>query len=327
MPTSVPRPPDASPDSDLISVRVTERRSLTERVDEFTVSTTDTSALPDWAAGSHIDVHTPGGAIRQYSLLPQTTDTASYRVAVDRRDAGRGGSISLHRDVSIGTTLRISQPRNHFALTRALRYVFVAGGIGITPILSLVEQAEHLNRPWSLIYLGPHRTLMPYADELADRYGDRVVTHTSATSGRTDISRHLAGLEPGTAVYTCGPDSLLTDVEIACTPQHAVDAFAERFVAADREPARDEPFEVSLALSGRTVEVPAGRSILDVLDDAGIVTVSSCREGVCGTCEAEVVSGEVEHRDSVLTPAERAENETMMVCVSRCTSGRLVLDL
>ncbi|MGC4933906.1 PDR/VanB family oxidoreductase [Gordonia sp. DT30] len=315
------------PDSDLIEVRVTGRRPLTDRVDEFTLTPLASAALPDWSAGSHIDIHTPGGAVRQYSLISLPGDTGTYRVAVDRCDEGRGGSVSLHRGVQPGSQLGISRPRNHFALSRALRYVFVAGGIGITPILSLAAQAEQMGRPWSLLYTGSDPTRMPYAAELSERFGDRVVIHSSSTAGRLNLSRRLADLEPGTAVYACGPESLIADAESACADQDAVDVFAERFVAADRQPASDEPFEVSLALSHHTVTVPAGRTILDALDDAGVVTVSSCREGVCGTCEAEVVSGEIEHRDSVLTPEERAENETMMLCVSRCTSGRLVLDL
>lgn len=311
----------------LIDVRIIERRQLTDRVDEFTFAPIQSNSLPHWSPGSHIDVHTPAGVVRQYSLTSDPDDHGHYRIAVAKCEDGRGGSLSLHHGSHEASVLRISRPRNHFALTRALKYVFVAGGIGITPLISLVAEAESKGRPWSLLYTGADQAHMAYATELCERYGDRVVIHSSSNEGRVTLFDQLAGLPPGTAVYTCGPESLIADATAACADQHAVDVFYERFAATDNAAAQDSPFEVSLALSGRTVEVPIGRSILDVFDDEGIVTVSSCREGVCGTCEAEVVSGEVEHRDSVLTSEERAENETMMLCVSRCTSGRLVLDL
>ncbi|MGW8816330.1 PDR/VanB family oxidoreductase [Gordonia terrae] len=312
---------------DTVRVRVVSRRRIARRVDEFVLTPSGDEALPPWTAGSHIDLHTPAGPVRQYSLLSAPDDTDRYRIAVERRLDSRGGSVSAHDDVEVGAEVTISLPRNHFALTRALGYVFVAGGIGITPILALVDEAHRTGRPWRLVYVGRTRADMAFVEDVESRYPGQVTVHESSRSGRLDVGDVLAGLARGTAVYTCGPPSMLDAVARVCEPQPAVDSFAEKFAATSTESEANAEFELSLAFSGVTVTVPADRTILDVLDRRGVVAPSSCREGVCGTCETGVVSGEVDHRDSILSPEERSENESMMVCVSRCTSGRLVLEL
>ncbi|MXP21308.1 2Fe-2S iron-sulfur cluster binding domain-containing protein [Gordonia sp. HNM0687] len=309
-----------------ISVRVASRRRLAGRVDEFVLAPVTDEPLPAWTAGSHIDLTTPGGPVRQYSLCP-TPDDAIYRIAVERRTDSRGGSESVHDGLVPGVQAWISAPRNHFALTRALEYVFVAGGIGITPMLALIEEAQRAGRSWRLIYVGRSRAEMAYVDELEASHPDRVTIHESHRSGRLNLGDELAGLARGTAVYVCGPPTMVDAVADACASQPAVDSFAERFTAAVESGAPNQEFEVSLAFSGTTVTVPTDRTILDVLGERGVVAPSSCREGMCGTCETGVVSGEIDHRDSILSPEERAENESMMICVSRCTSGRLVLEL
>lgn len=312
---------------DGLRVRVVSRRRLARRVDEFVLAPVGVAALPSWTAGSHVDLHTPAGPVRQYSLCSFPDDTSTYRIAVERRIDSRGGSDSVHDDIQVGGEVWISPPRNHFALTRALGYVFVAGGIGITPVLALVDEARRTGRPWRLVYVGRSRAEMAFVDEIESRYPGLVTIHESAHSGRLDLGGVLAGLARGTAVYTCGPPSMLEAVAQVCEPQPAVDSFAEKFTATTTQSAADAEFELSLAFSGVTVTVPQDRTILDVLDGRGVVAPSSCREGVCGTCETGVVSGEVDHRDSILSPEERSENESMMICVSRCTSGRLVLEL
>lgn len=311
--------------ADAIPVRVSARRTVAHNIDEFILVATTGRPLPPWSAGAHIDLATPGGPVRQYSLCP--SEVGSYRILVERRGESRGGSASTHADLSVGSSTWISRPRNHFALTRALAYVFVAGGIGITPVLSLVDQACHLARPWRLIYLGRTRAQMAMADELAARHPDRVTIHESGPSGRLDLASELSGAARGTAVYVCGPPGMVDAVAQVCAPQQAVDWFAERFTACAQSGAPNAEFEVSLAFSSRTITVPADRTILDALDEHGVVVPASCREGMCGTCETAVVSGEVDHRDAILSPEERSENESMMICVSRCTSGRLVLEL
>ncbi|ANY25035.1 PDR/VanB family oxidoreductase [Gordonia terrae] len=312
---------------DTVRVRVVSRRRIARRVDEFVLTSSGGEALPPWTAGSHIDLHTPAGPVRQYSLLSAPDDTDKYRIAVERRLDSRGGSVSAHDDVEVGAEVTISMPRNHFALTRALGYVFVAGGIGITPVLALVDEAHRSGRPWRLVYVGRSRADMAFVEDVESRYPGQVTVHESGRSGRLDVGDVLAGLARGTAVYTCGPPSMLDAVARVCEPQPAVDSFAEKFTATSTESEANAEFELSLAFSGVTVTVPADRTILDVLDGRGVVAPSSCREGVCGTCETGVVSGEVDHRDSILSPEERSENESMMICVSRCTSGRLVLEL
>jgi ferredoxin-NADP reductase len=320
----------SSPDTAIanaIRVRVVSRRSLAERIDEFVLSPAGGESLPAWSAGSHIDLQTPAGPVRQYSLCSSPDDVRTYRIAVEHRTDSRGGSASAHHDLAVGTEAWISPPRNHFVLARALAYVFVAGGIGITPILSLVDQAERAGRPWQLLYIGRARTEMAFVDELVARHPERVTVHESRRAGRLNLGEELTGLARGTAVYACGPPTMLDAVTDACLPQPAVDSFTERFTASVVSGAPNTAFEVSLAFSGLTAVVPADRTILDVLDARGVVAPSSCREGMCGTCETGVVSGEVDHRDAILSPEERSENESMMICVSRCTSGRLVLEL
>jgi ferredoxin-NADP reductase len=310
-----------------IRVRVVARQPIAERIDQFVLAPANGQPLPPWSAGSHIDLTTPAGLVRQYSLCSSPDDVSTYRIAVERRTDSRGGSTSAHDELAVGDETWISQPRNHFALTRALGYVFVAGGIGITPLLSLIDAAQRTGRPWRLIYIGRTRSEMAFADELIEAHPDRVTIHESRRSGRLNLAEELTGLARGTAVYTCGPPTMLDAVADACGHQIAVDSFSERFTAAVQSGASNLEFEVSLAFSGITVTVPEDRTILDVLDARGVVAPASCREGMCGTCETGVVSGEVDHRDAILSPEERSENESMMICVSRCTSGRLVLEL
>ncbi|MDL9948648.1 PDR/VanB family oxidoreductase [Gordonia sp. ABSL11-1] len=310
-----------------IRVRISSRRRVADRIDEFELTPVDVASLPAWSAGAHIDLTTPAGPTRQYSLCSSPDEAGTYRIAVERRSDSRGGSVSVHDDLAVGSEVWISAPRNHFELTRALEYVFVAGGIGITPMLTLIEQARHSGRPWRLIYIGRTRAEMAFADDLLACHPRHVTVHESSHAGRLNLGVALAGLARGTAVYSCGPPSMMDAVADACAVQPAVDSFVERFTVSVHSAAPNEAFELSLAFSGVTVTVPEDRTIIDVLADRGVVAPSSCREGMCGTCETGVVSGEVDHRDSVLSPEERSENESMMICVSRCTSGRLVLEL
>jgi len=221
--------------------------------------------------------------------------------------------------------LAIGEPRNHFPLTRALNYVLIAGGIGVTPMVPLAAQLATSGRSWQMLCLSQRRETMPYLSELERAYGRSISYHESRT-GRVDLTAMLRDLPRGTAVYVCGPGTLAKDVAAAVCNQPAVDVFTEQFTASAGTKT-NTTFEVSLASSGQTYPVPVDSTVLSVLERHGALLASSCREGMCGTCEVDVVSGEVDHRDSVLSPEERAENESMMVCVSRCFSARLVLDL
>ncbi|MER6957512.1 PDR/VanB family oxidoreductase [Streptomyces sp. NPDC000618] len=279
--------------------------------------------LPVWEPGAHIDVVLGPGLERQYSLCGDPADRAAWRIAVLREQAGRGGSAHVHEQVRQGDKVRVRGPRNHFALRPAPGYRFVAGGIGITPVLPMLAAAEAAGAEWSLLYGGRSRASMAFTEELAG-YGDRVTVAPQDESGLLDLGSVLDTLPEGTLVYCCGPGPLLDAVEERC-PAGAL--HVERFQAKEQPAGQDGEFEVELAQSGRTLTVTPGVSVLDTVRAAGVEVLYSCAEGTCGTCETDVLEGEPEHRDSVLSPEEREAGETMMICVSRCRGKRLVLDL
>jgi ferredoxin-NADP reductase len=279
--------------------------------------------LPAWEPGAHVDLVLGPELERQYSLCGDPADRSAWRVAVLREPAGRGGSAQVHEQLGPGDKVRVRGPRNHFALRPAARYRFVAGGIGITPILPMIAAAEAAGAEWSLLYGGRTRGSMAFVGELA-RYGDRVTVAPQDETGLLDLGSVLDALPEGTLVYCCGPGPLLDAVEERC-PADALRV--ERFQAREQPGGEGSEFEVELARSGRTVTVMAGVSVLDTVRAAGVEVLYSCTEGTCGTCETDVLEGTPEHRDSVLSPQEREAGETMMICVSRCRGRTLVLDL
>lgn len=293
---------------------VEHKEKVADDVVRLTLRDPDGEPLPPWEPGAHVDVELPG-SVRQYSLCGRPEDTTAYQIAVLREPAGRGGSAYVHDELRTGHLVGVSAPRNHFPLVPAERHLFVAGGIGITPILPMLERATD----WQLVYGGRTRSSMAFTDELA-RYGDRVMIRPQDEEGLLDLAGLPVG--PGTAVYCCGPAPLLAAVEALGFENLHV----ERFTPEPDDGPRTA-FEVELAGSGRVLAVPADRSILDVVEEAGVPVLSSCREGTCGTCETGLLGGTPDHRDAVLTAAERAESEVMMLCVSRSRSPRLVLDL
>ncbi|MFE2188916.1 PDR/VanB family oxidoreductase [Streptomyces sp. NPDC059455] len=291
----------------------------------------DGKPLPPWEPGAHVDLHLGGGLVRQYSLCGDPQDTGRYRIGVLREPASRGGSAHVHTKLRPGATVGVQGPRNHFALVEAARYLFVAGGIGITPLLAMARQAGRLGVPWSMVYGGRRRASMAFAAELAELAelpepasdtGELTLVPQDE-HGLIDLDTLLADLPDGTAVYCCGPEPLIAAVEARCA------AHTERFAAPKAaEPASgDSAFEVECRRSARTVRVEPGRSVLDAVEDAGITVLSSCRDGICGTCETPVLEGTPDHRDFLLSDDERAAGGSMMICVSRARSGRLVLDL
>ncbi|MET7992220.1 PDR/VanB family oxidoreductase [Amycolatopsis sp. NPDC005232] len=287
----------------------------------------DAGALPTWEPGAHIDVFVGDGLVRQYSLCGDPRDADRWRIAVLRAPASRGGSVALHESVSVGDSLRVSVPRNHFELRPAPRYLFVAGGIGITPILPMVHAAATAGTDWRLWYGGRSRESMAFADELSAAFGSRVELWPENERGLLPVAELLGRPDRGTLVYCCGPEPLLTACELYTRPWPAGTLRLERFTPHAPFVTGADEFEIELASSKKVLKVPADRSMLQVMLDAGIDVDHSCREGVCGTCETTVLAGLPEHRDSVLTDTERAENTSMFVCVSRARSERLVLDL
>ncbi|MFI6334080.1 PDR/VanB family oxidoreductase [Streptomyces sp. NPDC050535] len=276
--------------------------------------------LPDWEPGAHIDVLLGPELERQYSLCGDPADRRAWRIAVLRETAGRGGSAYVHAELSEGDKVRVRGPRNHFVLQDAPRYRFVAGGIGITPILPMLAAAEAAGAEWTLLYGGRTRESMAFTQELG-RYGERVTIAPQDETGLLDLT---ALDSPDALVYCCGPGPLLDAVEERCP---AALLRVERFQPKVLESGPDGGFEVELARSGRTLAVPAGVSVLDTVRAAGVEVLYSCTEGTCGTCETDVLEGVPDHRDSVLSDAEREAGETMLICVSRCRGKRLVLDL
>jgi ferredoxin-NADP reductase len=300
---------------------VAARRDEAAGVVSLTLRHPGGEPLPAWEPGSHIDLVLGEGLVRQYSLCGDPADTAAWTVGVLREPDGRGGSAYVHDKLAEGAAVTVRGPRNHFALRPAARYLFVAGGIGLTPILPMLAAAEAAGADWTLLYGGRTRGSMAFLDRLA-AYGDKVRVAPQDECGLLDLDAYLGSPGPDTLVYCCGPGPLLDAVEARCT------AVTERFQAKAADPdASSDAFELVLRQSGLTLTVPGGRSILQTVEEAGVQVLYSCTEGTCGTCETDIVEGEADHRDSVLTDEEQAANETMMICVSRCRGARLVLDL
>ncbi|HJT96324.1 MAG TPA: PDR/VanB family oxidoreductase [Mycobacterium sp.] len=286
--------------------------------------------LPRWEPGAHIDLHLPSGLVRQYSLCSDPEDRAQYRVAVLRAPDSRGGSAEVHDTDLEGRMLEISGPRNHFALCEAQDYLLIAGGIGVTPILAMARELTKRRRRWSMIYGGRARTSMAFTAELVELDG-HVDVVPQDERGLPDLDTAIRACQPGTAVYCCGPEPMLQAVQSLCAQHLPAGALhIERFAAAataGEARTEDHEFEVELARSGQVLTVPADRTVLDAVLDVLPGTPYSCREGYCGTCESAVLEGVPEHRDDVLTEDEQAAGDTMMICVSRSKSPRLVLDL
>lgn len=296
----------------------------------------DGSALPEWQPGAHLDIVLPSGMVRQYSLCSDPANLQRYRLAVLRETDGRGGSEELHSATRLGTKLTARGPRNHFSMEDgANHYLLVAGGIGITPILAMAQQLMAEGKSARLVYCGSSRQTMAFIDELQEIMGDSLALYPRDERGRADLLTEIKNAPAGTAVYACGPEQLLADLQSITLATLGADAFhAELFAAATppasttdtAETAADAPFEIELRQSGCTLTVPPEKSILDVVLEVNPSFMSSCEEGFCGTCETKVLEGEVEHRDTILSEKERAKNDTMFICVSRSKCPKLVLD-
>lgn len=287
----------------------------------------DGADLPAWEPGAHVDLLLEGAATRQYSLCGDPADAGTYRLGVLRDENGRGSSKFVHDRLEAGDTVHVRGPRNNFPLIESKTFLFIAGGIGITPILAMVRAAEASGADWKLVYGGRSRVSMAFLDELA-LYGDRVQLCPQDETGLLDLKALLAIPDADTKIYCCGPEPLLNAVEANCAHWPTGSLHLERFVAKPlSEPVLSTPFEVYLAKTGVTVTVDPDQSVLAAVESAGVKVLSSCQEGTCGTCETEVLEGVPDHRDSVLDAEARERGDCMMICVSRSCSPRLVLDL
>ncbi|MGP4016567.1 PDR/VanB family oxidoreductase [Saccharopolyspora sp. 5N708] len=311
------------PELDLLLDR---KETVADGVVRLTLRHPDGQALPAWTPGAHLDLLFGDDLVRQYSLCGDPGDCSTLQVAVLREAAGRGGSQYVHDQLVEGNRVRIRGPRNHFRFEKAKRYLFIAGGIGITPLVPMIAEAAAAGDDWRLVYGGRSRASMAFRDQLEAAHPDRVEIHPQDERGLLDLPALLANPEDGTAIYCCGPEPLLAAVEEHCARWPAGSLHVERFAPKPVEGTNDS-FEIELAQTGRVLTVPADRSILEVIEGSGLAVLSSCQEGTCGTCETTVLSGTPDHRDSILTADEQEAGDTMMICVSRSCSERLVLDL
>ena len=288
----------------------------------------DRGLLPAYEPGSHLDIELPSGLVRQYSLCSPPADLSFYRIAVLREPEGRGGSEEVHETALVGKRVRIRGPRNHFPLEPSPRYLFIAGGIGITPMLAMVIRAEREKSPYELVYVGRHLESMAFREKLAT--GPNVKVVVSSSTGRPDLASLVDGVGDKTLIYTCGPISMLNELEEVCekagrSAQLRLEKFASDGEAL-AEASTGDSFEVELRKSGTVLTVGSEQGLLEVIEGHCDV-MTSCEDGFCGTCETTVLEGVPEHHDTILNERERASGKTMMVCVGRSKSPRLVLDL
>ncbi|WP_019633048.1 PDR/VanB family oxidoreductase [Actinomadura atramentaria] len=304
------------------SLRLTVRAVRREAADvvSLRLAAPDDRPLPAWQPGSHLDVLLPSGRRRQYSLCGDPADRRAYRIAVRRLPAGAGGSLEIHDAVAEGDSLSVQGPRNAFPFLARERYVFVAGGIGITPVLPMVRAAHRAGADWRLVYAGRSRASLPFLDELREFPADRVRVRADDEDGVPSGADLLASAAPGTAVYCCGPAPMIDAVRAAFDPSGGSTLHFERFAPA---PVTDgKPFEVELARTGRTLRVPADRSALDVIREQIPTAAYSCRQGFCGTCRVGLLAGDADER-----AVSDAADDGFLICVSRASGGRLTLDL
>jgi ferredoxin-NADP reductase len=317
---------------DLLSLTVTATRPEAAAIRSVTLSSPDHAPLPPWTAGAHVEVALPGGDLRPYSLVDLDGTAAaprSYVLGVLLEPDSRGGSRHMH-SLQPGDALRVTAPRNSFALVDdPAPALLISGGIGVTPILSMARALRDASRPYRLVHAARSAAQMGFADHLRTTHGAALTLHHDAIAGGPlPLAPLMATAAPGTHVYVCGPRPMIEAARTAATaagfgPERI---HVELFETATPQ-AGDRPFEVELASSGQVFTIPPGRTIIDVLEAGGIDLMHDCQRGDCGICQTTVLSGVPDHRDVVLTEAERAAGNVMQICVSRAKSPRLKLDL
>jgi phthalate 4,5-dioxygenase reductase subunit len=317
-----------TPDPAMMRLRVTRAEPVAEDVHLFELRDPSGADLPEFSAGSHVSVRVPNGMIRKYSLCNDPAERDRYVVAVKREaDGGRGGSESMIRDVRPGSELAVSAPANNFALIKsAAGYLFVAGGIGITPIMAMIRQLKATGGRFKLCYCTRSPAATAFRDELLgpEFRGQVVIHHDQGDLARALDLWPIVEKPQGRQLYCCGPRGLMQAVRDMTGHWSPSAVHFEAFTEAAERKADDKPFTVRLARSGGTVEVPAGTTILEALRLKGLAVPSSCESGTCGTCRTRLIAGEADHRDLVLSESEHATN--IMLCVSRARSDELVID-
>jgi cytochrome P450/ferredoxin-NADP reductase len=313
------------------TVVVDSMTKLTEDIVRLRLASPDGRALPRWMPGSHIDVECGSPEMsRQYSLCGDPDDPLALEIAVLRESESRGGSIWIHENLKVGDRLKIRGPRNHFRFDETVkRAIFVAGGIGITPIIAMARRAQSLGIDYEVHYSGRSRATMAFVDELSAKHGARLHVYAKDEGPRNDLAALLAVPTPDTAIYACGPTRMLEALEGCCAawPEDAVRIEHFYSTIGTLDPAKEHAFEAELKDSGIVITVAADQTLLAALRAANIDVQSDCHEGLCGSCEVRVVSGQVDHRDVVLTRAERDASNKMMSCCSRAVGTKLILEL
>lgn len=313
--------------SQQINVRVQSMRYEANGVVSVELVSPQGGELPAFSAGAHIDLHLPNGVVRSYSLWNSPQERDRYVIGVLHDRNSRGGSRYVHEQLRVGSTIAIGAPRNNFPLDEtAAHTVLIAGGIGITPIYGMLNELRRMGKSVELLYCARSRLEAAFVDRLA---GADVRTRFDDEAGSPpDLRAYLGSQSRDAHFYCCGPTPMLNAFESACAELGLPNVHVERFAPAEPVVAmQGSEYECQLARSQKLVMVPAGKSLLDALLEAGVDVDHSCREGVCGSCETAVLDGMPDHRDGVLSKAERESGKTMMVCVSGCKGRRLVLDL
>lgn len=317
----------------MLEATIHERRQEAQGVVSLELRPREGAEFPKFEPGAHIDLHLPQGMVRSYSLCNASEEKDRYVIGVQRDRASRGGSVYVHDQLKAGGQLEISLPRNNFPLHPEARHsVFIAGGIGITPIMSMLRRLKSLGRSAELLYAARSRREAAFVGEI-ESLGVDVVWHFDEMGGGPPDLKSFLSTRHGDDVhyYACGPGAMLDTFEGLCSDMGYANAHLERFTARKDSTPTPEPvqqaYSVELSRAGLRIEVPPGKTLLDALLDAGVEMDYGCMEGVCGTCKTRVISGEPEHRDCVLTSAERASGTVITPCVSGCRKGPLVLDL
>ncbi len=326
----------STPMNTVLQVKVSARTWLADDIAGYELTPLSEDALPAFEAGAHIDVHVPGGPVRQYSLYDLPGENPCYRIGVLRDPQSRGGSVKLLENVQAGDTLTISAPRNHFSLHNGQedRSILFAGGIGITPILCMAQQLAREHRPFAMHYCGRTLSRMAFIDRLQHaQSGDESQMHVHVDDGapdqQLDARSAIGSPSSDKHLYVCGPNGFMDHVlqtarELGWDEGHL---HREYFAAAPIDSSEDGRFEIEIGSSGQVIEVLADQSAAHALLDAGFNLPLSCEQGVCGTCMTKVLAGAPDHRDLYLTDEERARNDSFMPCCSRARTSRLVLDL
>lgn len=314
-----------------LELRVECLRREADQVISLTLADPEGRRLPDWEPGAHVQLHLPSGRTRQYSLFAGGGGGTQYKIAVKDVEGGRGGSREIHATIRLGDVLKVGVPANKFPLEKGRDYIFIAGGIGITPILPMA-QATPDSASWHLYYAGRSTRTMGLMDEVLKLPPANVTLAPTDRVGKLCLRDIVSAAKPGAFVYACGPYEMLEELEALCAERPDVALRIERFAAAPSKSAADagaadKPFEVVLKRSGRRVVIPPGSTVLNELLKIDPTISYSCCEGICGTCETKVLDGVIDHRDSLLSKEERERNNTMMICASRALSDVLVLDL